>query len=391
MSQIFTVKMPDIGEGVVEGEVITWLKKVGEPIAQDEPVVVVMTDKATVELPSPYPGLLVKQYYRVGEVAIKDHPLYDIQTDVEKTPSIEPLERKKSAPKEPLSPKTETGVLAAPPVRQLAKELGLDIHLIPGTGKEGRITKEDLAHYRKPETTMATPIPRFAGDEEAPLLGIKHLMAEKVAESKRVIPHFSYFDQADASRLLVLKGKIGVQAEQEKIHLTYMPFFIKALSLCLKKFPLANSSLEQNTLILHKPHHIGIAMATTLGLVVAVLKNVQKMTLADIIHAYDLLKKKGQEGKLSPSELKESTITITNFGALSGRGVFATPIINYPEAAILGVAKIHKIPVVVNDQIVIRDILNCSWSFDHRIIDGYLAAQISTEFVHLIENPALLN
>lgn len=359
MSKIITVKMPDIGEGVVEGEIIAWLKQAGDPIAQDEPVVVVMTDKATVELPAPAPGHLAKQYYRVGEIAVKDHPLYDIQT--------------------------EAKVLAAPPARKLAQELGLDLQAISGTGKEGQVTREDVAAFH----AAAAKTPE---KQEKPLIGIQQLMAQKVAESKKIIPDFSFFDQADASRLVLLKEKMGQDAEQQGIHLTYLPFFIKALSLCIKKFPVLNSSVDtqRNSVIIHQPHNIGIAMATDLGLVVAVLKDVQEKKLTEIIQAYAVLKQKGKERKLSPSDMKGSTITITNFGALTGRAVFATPIINYPETAILGLAKIHKSPVVVNDQIVIRPVLNCSWSFDHRVIDGYLAAEISSALVHLIENPALL-
>lgn len=370
MTKIFTVRMPDIGEGVVEGEVIEWLKKEGDLVAKDEPVVVVMTDKATVELPSPYSGTLAKQHCKVGEMAVKDHALYDIQTEGEEIAQKLVGEEKKD--KQQLHP-IHTDVLAEPPARQLAKELGIDIQLIQGTGKDGRITKEDVQHYK------VNP-----HENQIPLRGIQQLMAQKVSESKKNIPHFSYFDQGDATSLVALKDKMGKESS-----LTYMPFFIKALSLCMNKFPLVNSSLDtkQNVIIVHPFHHIGIAMATSSGLIVAVIKHVEKMTLSEIIQSYETLKTKGQKGTLSAQELKDSTITITNFGALTGKGVFATPIINYPEAAILGLAKIHQAPVVLDNQVQIRDILNCSWSFDHRIIDGALAANVSSEFVRIIEHP----
>lgn len=396
MENLFTFKMPDIGEGVVEGEVIEWLKNVGDFVQKDEPVVVVMTDKATVELPTPHAGKLLKQYYKAGEMAIKDKPLYDIALE-----SSEVVEKKAEAPKQ----KTEVSqpkpsithsekTLAAPPVRKIAKELNIDLELVKGTGPEGLVTKEDLSAYsqtaksKPPKTALA----KLPGDEEKPIQGIKNLMAEKMAESKAIIPHFSYFDEADATHLGVLREKLKDEALEKQINLTFMPFFIKALSLTLRKHPLANSSVDmsRNALIQHKSHNIGIAMATPLGLIVPVLKNVHEMGLFDIVYAYEELKEKAKNQKLLPSDMKEATITITNFGALSESALFATPIINYPETAILGLSRIQKRPIVIQDAITIRSMLNCSWSFDHRVIDGDEASKISSEFVNLIQNPASL-
>jgi len=414
---IYTVNMPDIGEGVVEGEIITWLKQVGEAVAQDEPVVVLMTDKATVELPAPYPGKLAKQYYKVGETAIKDKPLYDIELErvvpqkkeASYPPSAPPSPPLKAEIQKKPEEKSVLGkVLASPPVRKLARDLGLDINLIKGSGPSGRVTREDISRFhahiseapQEPRAeaksaaliASATTLQPLPGDRETPIIGIKRLMAQKMVESKSIIPHFSYLDQADATRLVAFRDKIKKEAEAKGIKLTFMPFFIKALSLCLKKHPLANSSvdLHKNTLVLHRVHNIGIAMSTPLGLIVPVLKNIQDATLFDTIYAYEAMKKKAKEGKLLPGDMKEATVTITNFGALAGGGVFATPIINYPEVAILGVARIQKQPVVINEETVIRSILNCSWSFDHRVIDGEEAAKISSDFIDLIENPAKL-
>lgn len=362
---ILTVTLPDIGEGVVEGEVIAWLKQPGDPVTQDEPVVVVMTDKATVELPAPQPGIISKHYFKVGEIAIKDKPLYDIE-----------LTAKGEKP------------LAAPATRKLAKELDVDLTQVTGTGKEGRVTKNDLARVK----TSKIPIPRFEGDKEEPLTGIRHLMAEKMSESMRMIPHFSYFEQADLTRLVQLRDKVSQEAAKEGITLTYMPFFIRALSRCITDFPLLNSSLDtaKGVIVLHKPHNIGVAMAAPYGLIVPVLKGVEHMTLTELIRAFDALKKKGLENKLQSSDMKDGTLTLTNFGALSANSMGGTPIINYPEAAICGVARIRKTPVVLNNEIAIRDILNVSFSFDHRLIDGQLAARISHRFCTLLENPAQL-
>lgn len=414
-NDIFTVRLPDIGEGVVEGEVIEWLKNVGDALKQDEPVVVVMTDKATVELPAPYPGTLSKQYYRVGEISIKDLPLYDIKL----SEAAVQVSKKKSAPpndetarpnevkaespsttrlpcaKSEISASEGSKVLANPKVRGLAKELGIDIDSISGTGKEGRVSKDDLmGHHQNISRTVpsASPILQFADDEEQPLLGIRGLMARKMAETHSQIPQFSYFEQVEATHLIQLRQNFKDKALGEGIQLSYMPFFIRALSLAIKRFPLINScvDMQRAKIFVHKQHNIGIAMASSQGLIVPVLKSVQEMNLEEIIKAYDALKSKASAGKLSPSDMKEATITISNFGVLEGSGIWATPMINYPEVAILGMARIRKEPVIRNNEIVIRDILPLSWSFDHRIIDGEMAVSISHYYNTLIRDPAFL-
>lgn len=386
MPKLFTVKFPDIGEGVVEGEVVEWLKKPGDMLAQDEHVVIVMTDKATVELPSPYPGKLVKQYIQPGQIAIKDKPLYDIETESEvKEKEVKTEIVEKVTPVKTVS-KSEGKALATPVVRKLAKELNIPIDQVKGTGKEGRVTTEDLKRH-----TIA-PIQVDEEDEMRPLIGIRHLMAKKMAESKRNIPHFSYFEKVDVTRLIKLKEKTQQEAIQEGIKITYMPFLIRALSLTIAKYPEINSTLdmEKSTLIVHHAHNIGIAVATSMGLIVPVLKDVQKMSLRDLIRNYDELKRKAMENRLHPSDMKEATITISNFGVAGGSGLWATPIINFPEVAILAVARIQKQALIKNDEVVVRDALNLSWSFDHRVIDGDTAAHVSRYFGSLIHNPASL-
>ncbi len=407
MSKIITIALPDIGEGVVEGEIIEWLKQENDPVQQDEPVVIVMTDKATVELPSPYPGKLAKQHYRVGEMAIKDKPLYDIEVGEEQaTPEDKPKVEAEKAPTFQPAPKQQTATievkktqpgqraLATPKVRQMAKELDIDINLCQGSGKEGRVILEDLIKVRGESAPAEVPAPHvhLPGDEEKPLLGIPSLMAKKMAESKAKIPHFSYFEQVDATRLVQLRQKYKEEALKQGLHITYMPFLIKALSLTLKQYPIVNSSFDasRNSLITHKVHNVGIAMTTELGLIVPVLKDIQDMPLHDLIKAYEDLKNKAIKNQLKSADMKDSTITISNFGVLGGGGLWATPIINYPEAAILAVARIQKQPLIKNDNVVIRDVLNLSWSFDHRIIDGDLAATVSHFFAAIIQNPASL-
>lgn len=393
MTKILTVNLPDIGEGVVEGEVIEWLKQPGDALQQDEPVVIVMTDKATVELPAPAPGKLAKQYFSVGQVALRDKPLYDIEVTGDITPIKEtPLKNEKSVSIEKPTPRTSgKHVLATPPVRKLAQEIGIDINAVSGTGPEGHVTLEDIAKYCS-QKTVSAPISTFPDSEEKPLLGIRNLMAKKMAEAHSSIPHFSYFEELDATRLVQLRQSFKEEAAKQGISVTYMPFIIRALSLSLKQYPIVNSFFDskKNAVISHRHHNVGIAISTRQGLIVPVLKNVEEMTLQQIIINYDDLKGKAIQGKLQNSDMKDSTITISNFGVLGGGGIWATPIINYPEVAILGVARIHKQPVVRNDAIVVRDILNLSWSFDHRVIDGDLAATFSHHFSTLLQNPAPL-
>jgi len=390
MGKIVTVTLPDIGEGVVEGEVVEWLKQEGDTLKQDEPVVVVMTDKATVELPAPHPGTLKKHYQNPGEVAKVNHPIYDIE--VAET-QVQQKQKKSVVSKEKklLSKKTGGGTMATPATRQLAKELGVDIDKVTGTGKEGRVLDQDVVLFHaQPKTLLArhTPTLHMKDDEEIPIVGVPHMMAEKMVESKNVVPHFSFFDQLDATRLIQLRENIQPKAEKEGYQLTYMPFFIKALSNALKKHPHVNSSVELDVskLNLHKHHNIGVASSTESGLIVFVLRDVQEKSLEQVIKEYNQMMTKMKEGKLDRNDMINSTITISNFGPLGG--YWATPIINYPEVAILGVAKIRKEPVVKADRVVIRPRLNLSWSFDHRVIDGSLAATFSNTFISLLENPA---
>lgn len=385
MGKVVVVTLPDIGEGVVEGEVVEWLKNVGDSIAQDEPVVVVMTDKATVELPSPHPGVLLKQHYALGDTAYLGKPLYEIETEIE-VPKKAPSKEKKVKKAVHTPAKAQGKVLATPPVRQLAKSLGIDLSTLKGTGPDGRITIEDLKAPSK------MPFKALPGDEVTPVAGVKGMMAKKMAEAKRIAPHFSYFEQVEATRLVKLRETFKKEGAKEGLAVTYMPFFIRALSLTIHSHPEINSVYdeERRNLILHKQHNIGIATMTPEGLIVPVLREVEKMSLEEIIRSYQQLREKIESNTLKPADFQGSTITISNFGAVADKGRWATPILNTPEVAILAVAKIQKQPVVKNDQVVVQEMLNLSWSFDHRVIDGDLAAAASHDFAGFIRNPAQL-
>jgi len=282
MTKIHTVTLPDIGEGVIEGEVISWLKQVNDTVAQDEAVVVVMTDKATVELPSPYPGKIVKQYYQPGQLSIKGKPLYDLElaegyVAIEKPQAKLKEDISKPCASLPLAPspvqpslkphknvsEDASSASALPSTRKLAQDMGISLDQVTGTGKDGRVTPEDLRHYSRNQASLLeeTPLTHLEGDEVMPLMGIKNLMARKMAESKRKIPHFSYFEKVDATRLVRLRQKFKEEGVKQKIQVTYMPFLIRALSLTLEKFPQFNSSIDKNQIIIHKKQHVGIAMA----------------------------------------------------------------------------------------------------------------------------------
>ena len=403
MGEIFTVVLPDIGEGVVEGEVLEWLKDIGDPLSQDEPVVVVMTDKASVELPAPYPGKLSKKYYDVGGIAIKDQPLYDI--DVQEGVPITRKPSKKEPTQRTAEPRqvsdqqhnssTAKGrslgqVLATPPTRKLAEELGIDIGHVVGTGPAGVVTKKDVAAFGQGTTFEQKPIIDLPGDQREPLQGLRRVIAERMSESKKLIPHFSFHDTLNAKQLVKFREKSKLEAEKAGVRLTFMPFFIRALSLAIKQFPYVNSSLDlmSEEIVLHTQQNIGIAVKTKRGLIVPVLKGVESLDFHGIIRSYDQLIQKAKEQKLSHNDMQDATITISNFGAVGGK--WANPVINYPEVAILGIAKIEEQPVVRNGEITIGKMLNLSWSFDHRVLDGDQAASFSNTFIDFLENPVKL-
>lgn len=413
MGTTYTVRMPDIGEGVVEGEVIQWLKRVGDSVGQDEPVVIVMTDKATVELPSPYPGKLTKQHYQPGQNAIKDKPLYEIElapdvstAGTENVPIKEQDEKKASVsapPKTALPAPTVTAApicprgegaraLATPHLRKLAKDLAIDINAIPGSGPGGRVVLKDIrTHFQKRSTTYEEPVVTpLEGDDVRPLQGIRRLTARHVAASKASIPHFTYCDTADVTHLVEFRDKLQGEAQKRGLHLTFTPLFLRALTLTLKEYPECNAAFDAraDALVVRQPHNIGIAMKTPLGLIVPVLKDVQKMSFEELVRSYDELRKRAVEGKLKPQDMKDATITLSNFGTEGGR--WATPVINAPEVTILATARIHPEAVVRSKQVVIHPMLNCSWSFDHRVIDGDMAAAFSNTFIKLLENPIRL-
>jgi pyruvate dehydrogenase E2 component (dihydrolipoamide acetyltransferase) len=439
----FEFRLPDIGEGIHEGEIVKWLVKEGDIVREDQPMVEVMTDKATVEIPAPRAGKILKlnakegETVKVGSVLVIIEELGEAKPESQKTPpSAPPRHGEGSSPfplreggqgvrseatattvaaPPPPSPATPTAapaqrVLATPATRKLARELGVDISQIRGTGPGGRVTDEDVRRFaaartapQPPPTPSPAPTPPPAApsfapgavvtdrrEERIPLRGIRKRIAEHMHQSKTTAAHFTYVDEVDMTELIQLREQMRPLAEQKGVKLTYLPFIVKASVAALKEMPILNASIDEakGEIVIKKYYNIGIATATDEGLIVPVIKDADRKSLVEIAMEIERLAKAAREGKVALSDLQGGTFTITSLGALGG--LFATPIINYPEVAILGIHEIKKRPVVKDDQIVIRDIMYVSLSFDHRLVDGDVGARFCKKIISYLENPKLL-
>jgi len=401
-------KLPDIGEGVHEGEVVKWFVKEGDPIRENDPVVEVMTDKVTVQIPSPVTGKVLQRRAKEGEVVKVGSTLIVFGEAGEAAPSnpaaaratVAPLAPAKSSPPPP--PPSSGEALAAPAVRRLAKELNVSLGALRGTGPQGRITEDDVrksaqtpAMTPKPATSLAAPAaapmrPAAGGEERIPIHGLRKRIFEKMAKSNVTAAHFTYVEEVDMSQLVHLRDHLKEVAERKGLKLTFLPFFIKSILGALKEFPALNASVddERGEIVLKKYYNIGIATATEEGLTVTVVHDADKKDLWGLAKELERLSNAAREKRLALEDVLGSTFTITSLGKEGG--IFATPIINWPEVAILGVHKIEKRPVVRNDQVVIRDMMYLSCSFDHRVIDGHVGAAFVQSVRNSLEHPALL-
>lgn len=405
----FEFKLPDIGEGIHEGEIVKWLIKEGDFIREDQPMVEVMTDKATVEIPAPRAGKILRLLGKEGEVVKVGSVLVVIEEVGAAAPAAKPAVATATtsmvaatATVAPSAPPVSPGrVLATPATRKLARELAIEIASVPGTGPGGRVTDEDVRRFAAaraapPTPTPAPPAPAFtpaSGDrreERVPLKGIRKRMSERMHQSKTTAAHFTYVDEVDVTELVALREQMRALVEKKGVKLTYLPFIVKACVAALKEMPMLNGSLDdaKGEIVLKKYYNIGIAAAVEDGLVVPVVHDADKKNLLEIASEIQRLADTARQGRLTPADIQGSTFTITSLGALGG--LFATPIINYPELAILGVHEIKKRPVVKNDQVVIRDVLLLSLSFDHRIIDGFTGATFCKRIKSYLEDPKLL-
>lgn len=403
--------LPDIGEGIVECEVIEWKVKEGDLIEEDQIVVDVSTDKAIVEIPSMYNGRVTKLYYQESDTAEVHKPLFAIEVqsaepsgEQSEEPSGEqsgeeaagqsskqkPPEPELQAIAEPPAVATTDKVLTTPAVRKMAREHNLDLATISGTGKQGRVLKEDVLAYLNQKAGKQAPMVQVNSiqDRREPIKGVRKIMAERMADSMATIPHFTFIDEFDITELMALRADLVKTHGSEDLKITLMPLFIKALSLALNQFPIVNSRANGDftELTYLASHNIGMAVDGKTGLLVPNIKNVQQLGLLDVAREVNRLTEAARSGVINPADLAGGSITISNIGVIGGTA--AMPIINKPEVAIVALGKIQALPRFdASNNIVSRNILTVSWSGDHRVIDGATIARFNKLWKHYLEQP----
>jgi pyruvate dehydrogenase E2 component (dihydrolipoamide acetyltransferase) len=392
---------------VVEGEIVKWKVKEGQILEQDQPMVEVMTDKATVEIPSPRPGrvdkILVEEgtICRVGQVMIviddgsKGEAARAGGNGKTAPPAAPPARASAGASPASSSAASAAGrVLAAPSTRRLAREMGVDLGTVAPTGRNGRVTHEDVRNARRGPGIGAPSAPVSiapgGAEERIPFRGVRKAIAQNMVRSKFTATHFTYVEEVDMTELVVLRTRAKDKAAERGVKLSYLPFIVKAVIHGLHKWPSINSALDEATqeIVRKRYYHIGIATQGPQGLSVGVVRDADRRSLFDLGREIERLAEAIRTQKASREELTGSTFTISSLGQLGG--LLATPIINFPEAAILGVHKIAERPAVVQGRIEIRHLMNLSISVDHRIADGYDAAMFVQEVKTYLEDPALL-
>jgi pyruvate dehydrogenase E2 component (dihydrolipoamide acetyltransferase) len=425
----FEFRLPDIGEGVAEGEVVQWFVQEGDTVKEDAPLVSVLTDKANVEIPSPKSGRIAKIHAAVGEKVKVGGLLVTIDAEgssapaaAEGAPATPPA---RSAPTKP-SPAPSTPPSASPPptatppaaagravaspyVRRLAAERGIDLSQIKGSGPDGRITESDLAPGTKspaapkagesspstsapvsesPEAPASAAPPSADVLERVPIRGIRRVISEHMTESTHRAAPFTYVEEVNASELVAVRDRMAKHVEKDGLRLSYLPFIVKGVVAGLKAHPRMNATMDdaRNELVVRSAYHIGIATAAPEGLLVPVIRNADQKSLTELAREVQDLAERARQGKSTRNELTGSTFTITSLGALGG--LLATPILNYPEVGILGVHKIFRRPVYRPDgSIGPADLMNLSVTLDHRVLDGILGAQFLATVKSYLEDP----
>ena len=402
----YEVKLPDIGEGIAEGEIVRWMVKPGEAVREDQPLVEVMTDKANVEIPAPRAGtieaLLAEegQVVPVGTVIVTiavadrggtgpkavDHAAAGATASHASAAIASPAAASTVAPPAP-------GVQATPAVRQLARELNVALERIAGTGPGGRVTADDVraAAARAPGTpsggAATAPQGSTAPEERIPLRGLRRKIAEHMRRSLDTAAHFTFVAECDMTAVAAHREGLQRRARQSGVNVTYLAYVVKALVEPLARYPLLNASLDDETseIVLKRGYHVGIATATDEGLTVPVIHDADRLSLIEVAREIQRLAMAARAGKLKLEELKGGTFTVTSTGARGG--LLATPILFHPQAGILGVHEVKKRPVVVDDQIVARDMTNLSLSLDHRVVDGAVGADFLYAVIGRLERP----
>ena len=392
----YEFKLPDLGEGVAEGEVLKWMVKEGDAVKEDQPLVEVMTDKVNVQIPAPRSGKVSRILVKEGETAKVGQTMVVIaqeggaQTAQPAAPAPKPVA--------PVGPTVgamhaggeASGAPATPATRRLARELGVDLGAVKGSGPAGRITDDDV---RKAASSRATAPPstvqvrKPTGQEDlVPLRGIRKTISDRMVKSRETTAQVTHVDEVDMTELVRLRENLKGKAEGMGVKLTYLPFIMKATVAALKEFPYANASLDDQAgnIVLKKFYNFGIATDTDQGLVVPVVKDVDKKDIFTLAREIEGLAEKARMGQLSLEEVRGGTFTITNVGAIGG--LFATPLINLPEVAIMGVHKIAKRAVVKDGRIEARDMTYLSLSFDHRVFDGAYAARFTNRIIENMQD-----
>lgn len=441
----YEFKLPDIGEGLHEAELLKWMVKEGDYVREDQPIMEVQTDKAAVEITSPVSAKVARLIGKVGDIlnigsvvvvfddgtgaavpgeqaaetAVAAAAPTHTAPKAEATVAPAPAPVAVAAPAPAAAPAAAEGkpggrALAAPATRKLARELGIDINLVPGSGPAGRVTPDDVRRFKEggaaPAATApttadvpvspaaATPtvapaagtVVPAAGDERIPLKGIRKIIADRMVRSKHTAPHVTIVDEVDMTELAAFREKAKEMAAKKGVKLSFMPLIFKALTTALKEFPYLNAQIddEKQEIVLRKQYHMGFALDTEAGLLVPVVKDADKKSVFQIAAEMNDQIERGRTGKLQPDELKGSTFSVSNMGSIGG--LFFTPVINHPEVAILGVGATQDRPVVRNGEIVVRKMTYLSLSFDHRLIDGALATRFLARVIELLSNPTLL-
>jgi 2-oxoisovalerate dehydrogenase E2 component (dihydrolipoyl transacylase) len=395
---LYVFKLPDVGEGTAEAEIVAWHVGVGETVEEDAPLVDVMTDKATVEITSPVRGKVLSVAGSPGEMATVGAPLVELETDSEDVEVADaPAARAavqdagQPAVKAPPPAPANEAALAAPAVRARAGALGIDLAAVTGSGPQGQVTHADLDREvltRQGKPAAATG-PRTAV-HRMKVIGLRRKIAEKMQEAKRRIPHFGYVEEIDVTELEALRGQLNAEHGAARGKLTLLPFLVRALVRTLPSFPQLNARFDDEAGVVERFEavHAGIATQTEHGLVVPVLRHAEARDLWDCAREIARLAAAARSGSAQKEELSGSTITITSLGPLGGVSHF--PVINHPEVAILGPNKIVERAVVRDGQVVVRRMMNLSSAFDHRVVDGYDAAAFIQRLKLLLESPALL-
>ncbi len=425
------IKFPDVGEGITEGTLVKWLVKTGDEIKADQAVAEIETDKAIVEIPTSKAGKISKLFGKEGdvikvgsilatlaskgeelqpavtkpEIKTESKPETKPQIEPEIKPQIEHVIRSQEKP-----PEKGTGVLATPSTRRLARELGIDISLVEGSGRGGRINDDDIKKFNrtkpeigkeagkeieketKPEIGKEIQLSQEMklSEERIPIKGIRKTIGERMVMSLFTAPHVVSMDEADVTELVILREKEKKLAEEKGVKLTYLAFIIKAVTVALKQHPYLNASIDtqKNEIVLKRYYNIGIAVDTPEGLMVPVIKNANQKSIMEIAKETEELTESARTRKIKLADLKGNTFTITNIGSIGG--IFSTPIINPPDVAILGVHRIRDMPVAINGEVRIRKILPLVLSFDHRVLDGAQAARFMNTLMEHLKDPDLL-